>query len=1194
MHLEKMELFGFKSFAEKTEFLFDTGLTAVVGPNGCGKSNIVDAIKWVMGEQSVKSLRGAEMADVIFNGTTHRKPLGYAEASLIFSNTKNILPVDFDQVRVTRRLYRTGESEYFMNKARCRLRDIRELFMGTGVANNLYSVIEQGKVDVLLQSNPQERRSIFEEAAGISKYKAKKRTALTKLERVEQNLVRLSDIIAEVQKQMRSLHRQAGKARRYREYSHQLQELKAAYYFHQYQVLTETFERLHDAVEDGQARQGKKQAEIENLEADATRLSTLAIEIEHALRDQERLKAEIDGRIGQAQTEIQAAKERIQDTAETERRCRQEIETTYSRLNEAKSELLQAVTDAEHAEHEIHHHTETLEAIQQETRRLSEEAAQLGRQIQEQRAELIELYDERAGHNNERAALESHSRSLEGQFARARQRREKVHEELAELAMYRRDLEAKVRHLNEKLESCQERLASINQEINQLEESLLSLDERLTEQRDRLTSKEARRQTLQDLERRREGMGAGVKQVLNAIQQQPAQLEGVLGTVAELLQVDVEYAVAIEAALTAAAQIIVTEQTVDTCLAIEFLRKDDRGRATFLPVDRVRANGNGHPPVTNNPSYLGYALNFIEVDERHKPAVAQLLAGTHLVRDFETALNLAPKFPPSARFVTLQGDVVCSSGPITGGGPVDRMGLISRKSELRQLEKELAEIRELMARLSSVREETNRRLEELRDQRETAQAEITDTNLELSEARLQLEQAHRDIDDLEQQDRLLRSEMQDYRQQMTSAENRMTEIARLLEEIAVKESRIQSDLERLDTETKDIDARRESLRETATRTQSSLAALREKLEGLKMNSLRCRRAIQELKEVLVARFDAIDECEARTRTSRVVIAENERAVAQLLSDRSQREQELRQERNRQEEVRTQLERNTTVLREAHTAHRALEEENGELRLQRSEAEMKRQNLIEHAEKELGLNLPEAYQQKDQEEERDWDAIRVDVQALENRIRNLGNVYEDAIEEFEKLELRYQTLTSQEQDLLEAKRKLQEIIRKINKTSRRLFESTFNTVREYFQDLFSKLFGGGKADIFLEEGVDILEAGIEIVARPPGKSQNTVLSLLSGGEKALCTVALLFAIFRARPSPFCILDEVDAPLDESNIDRFVTLVQEFNKRTQFIIITHNRRTMRAADTLYGVTMQEAGVSTRVSVRFEDLEKEIDLE
>jgi chromosome segregation protein len=890
-----------------------------------------------------------------------------------------------------------------------------------------------------------------------------------------------------------------------------------------------------------------------------------------------------------SESEIKRAEERIHDTGESKRRLREEIDATYKRLDESKVELLGIVDDTERTERSIAEHNALLEAAQQEAQRLRDEAAQLGHQIQECRSTFLNLEGEKTRQNNERTGLEGKCHVLHGQLGRARQRREKVHEELAELGLYRLELESTARNLSEKLEGLQARLNTINQEISQLEESLLSLDERLAAQRDMLTAKEARRQTLQDLERRREGMGAGVKQVLNAKQEQ--QLQGIVGTVSELLEVDVEYSLAIEAALTAAAQMLVTEQTVDTCLAIEFLRKDDRGRATFLPIDRVRANGNGQPPVTNNPNYLGQALNFIRVEERHKPVLAQLLAGTHLVRDFETAMNLAPKFPPSSRFVTLDGDVVCSSGPITGGGAVDRLGLISRKSELRQLEREVSDIRQLMARLSSEREETNRRLEELRGQRESTQTEITDTNMQLSETRLRLEQARREIDDLEQQDRLLESEVQDYRQQIARAEQRMQEIARFLAEIEAKEETVKSELAKLEAATTSIDARRETLRDTATKLQTSLATLGQKLEGFRTDDLRCRRTIQEQKGLLVLRFDEIDKCEERIRSSQEIIAKGTETLKGLFVERQRQEEDLRTERNRQEELRAQSEQNAAVTRQANGELRTIEETNNELRVQRSEAEMKRQNAIDHARSEMDLDLPEAYKQSQHDESRDWEAIHTDIQTLENRIHSLGSVNEEAIEDFEKLELRYQTLTSQERDLLEAKRKLQEIIRRINKTSRRLFETTFGAVREHFQDLFSKLFGGGKADIFLEEGVDILEAGIEIVAKPPGKSQNTVLSLLSGGERALCTVALLFAIFRARPSPFCILDEVDAPLDESNIDRFVTLVQEFNKRTQFIMITHNRRTMRAADTLYGITMQEAGVSTKVSVRFEDLEKDL---
>ncbi|MDP6503022.1 MAG: chromosome segregation protein SMC, partial [Planctomycetota bacterium] len=1176
-----------------TEFQFDTGLTCVVGPNGCGKSNIIDAIKWVMGEQRVKSLRGSAMTDVIFSGTTHRKPHGYAEASLIFSNTKNILDIDYDQVRVTRRLYRTGESEYFLNKAKCRLRDLKELFMGTGVGNNAYSVIEQGKIDVLLQANPQERRIIFEEAAGISKYKAKKKTALNKLNRVETNLVRLSDIINEVQRNMKSLQRQAGKARRYREYSRQLTELKSRYFLHRYHVLTSEFDLLDAQVKDGEANVGKKQAELEIMEADTERLGIEAIRVEQSLREKQSLRTEVEGRIQNTENEIQRATDRLRELEDSRQKFSQEISATSTRLQEAKAELIKAIDELEQAESEIKQRTLALEENQAQSRDLNERASNISHQVNELRQRHIDLMNERTRHSNELASLESQYKGIEAQVKRLLGRREQVQQELAELKMQRRELEQAISDLQSQLEEKQTRLGEVNTEVGDLEESLAGLDERLAAQRDNLTSNESRSETLQALERRREGMGTGVKQVLNAVQQD--QLAGIVGTVAELLEVDVEHALAIESALATAAQTIVTSGTEESRAAIEYLRKDDRGRATFFPMDRVFGNGNGHPPVINNPNYLGRAKDFVRAKEEHLPLIGQLLAGTHVVRDFETALELAPMFSPTSRLVTLEGDVIGSSGPITGGGKVDRLGIISRKSELRMLDKQIGEIRLLMEQLSGERTQTNDRLNVLRQERETTQAAITDLTMSISENNTNLETAVRDSQDLEQEEQVLASELEDYRKQLERSEQEAKNLFRLIEEVDDKEEQVKVDQESLTVEMKGIEAQREGLREAFTHMNAELASLRQKIAGLKDNTTRNRRSIQENKDLLISRHEEIEQCGNRQDETRELIRSSETTLQSLFRELEVHDVAVREEENKLNEIRQEQDNNNINLRQAGHDLRTLEEQTNKLRLNRSEAEIRREKLLEQSQSELGLDLVEVYKQSDPEEsEEDWNAIRDDVKVLENRIRNLGNVYEDAIEEYEKEELRYQTLTSQEADLLEAKKKLQEIIRKINRTSRRLFEAMFTTVRSNFQELFTKLFGGGKADIFLEEGVDILEAGIEIVARPPGKSENTVLSLLSGGEKALCTVALLFAIFKAKPSPFCILDEVDAPLDESNIDRYVSLVQEFNAKTQFIIVTHNRRTMRSADVIYGVTMQEPGVSSKISVRFEDYDQYVDRE
>jgi chromosome segregation protein len=463
--------------------------------------------------------------------------------------------------------------------------------------------------------------------------------------------------------------------------------------------------------------------------------------------------------------------------------------------------------------------------------------------------------------------------------------------------------------------------------------------------------------------------------------------------------------------------------------------------------------------------------------------------------------------------------------------------------------------------------------------------------MSISENNTNLETALRDSQDLEQEEQVIASELDDYKNQLDRSEEEAKNLYSLIEQVDEKEKQVKFDQESLTGEMTEIEGKRESLREKITHISSELASLRQKIVGLKMNATRNRSSIQENKDLLISRHAQIEQCGNRLVESQELISSSETALQSLFKELEIHDVAVREEHNKLNEIRREQDENNTNLRQASHDLRTMEEQTNKLRLNRSEAEIRREKLMEQSESELGLNLSEIYKQGEptESEEEDWAAVGDDVKGLENRIRNLGNVYEDAIEEYEREELRYQTLTSQEADLLEAKKKLQEIIRKINRTSRRLFELMFTTVRANFQELFTKLFGGGKADVFLEEGVDILEAGIEIVARPPGKSENTVLSLLSGGEKALCTVALLFAIFKAKPSPFCILDEVDAPLDESNIDRYVSIVQEFNTKTQFIIVSHNRRTMRSADVIYGVTMQEPGVSSKISVRFEDYDQ-----
>ena len=1231
MELKRLELFGFKSFADRTTFDFDSGITCIVGPNGCGKSNVVDAVKWVLGEQSAKSLRGREMADVIFAGSESRRSLGFAEATLTFDNASGVLPVDVPEVEVSRRLYRSGESEYLLNRKPCRLRDIRELFMDTGVGVDAYSLIEQGKVDVLLQSNPQERRLIFEEAAGISRYKAKRREAERKLARTEQNLLRLGDILQEVQRRLRSVKVQAGRARSWKQYHARLQDLRVSYALNAYHEHTRAIAEEQadlDRLQDRRTAAAGRLADLDRRRAEAEAQAT---DLQEQARRADARLSEIRARIGSAESEIGFHRTRGDELRQAAERDRRKLGTLSAHLREAESGLQDRRRDIHDLDADAERQQAALADIEDRLRAVSDRVRDLTERIETAKAEMLDLAQQRTQAASWRAGLQDRLQHLDARLEKLSDRREEIGRALADLARRQRTLHEEQETLEATVAERRGRLEAKRREAETRQADLETVGRRLARAKEHASALESRQSLLEDLQRRGEGIPEAVRRVTEAIQSdsapaadstpaaeaeqqtEPTTAEAAQqtevtpapapdgtdaggpprgrwhGMVAELVEVDVEHARPVEAALGPAEKLIVADRRADVLALARRLGDDLPGQVRFLALDAV-------PPAAERrdlsacPGAVGWAMDYVRVAETVRPAVAHLLARTVVVRTLEDAVRLGGEGGPlgGCRFVAHSGAVLEADGTIALGPPGPETSLIWRRAELRDL--------------AEKREAVRSRIETLEADRQRAVADLQALDADQQELRQEIYEASMRKVEVEAEQRRLADHRKELAKERPVVESERTDLLRRREQdaraaeeadrrtadLAKQEDAKRREVAALGGEQEEAIRRRDACEEERTEARVALAQLNEK-------GAAARDALAAAQRDLEATRTGIEEARRELADCRRRIKEADRTMLRLQSDlaeafraKESAEAEVRRLADARAEARR---RSGDLADEAHTLQGEIDDLQArihEVELARRERQTQRDDLVARIRDEAGIDLADRYAEW-QPEDVDWDAVAEEIRDLQGKIDRLGSVNLEAIDEQEDLQRRLAFLRQQEEDLTGARDTLAGLIQRINRESRQRFQATFDAVRGHFRDLFRKLFGGGKADVFLEDESDVLESGIEVVARPPGKQLQRI-SLLSGGEKTLTAVALLLAVFRARPSPFAILDEVDAALDESNIDRFTALVKEFLAQSQFVIVSHNKRTMAIADVLYGVTMAEPGVSRKVSVKFADLHEQ----
>ncbi|MCH9001194.1 MAG: chromosome segregation protein SMC [Planctomycetes bacterium] len=1184
MFLKRAVLSGFKSFCDRVEFDFGPGITCVVGPNGCGKSNLVDAFKWVLGEQSARSLRGRQMIDMIFNGSSTRKAGSVARVDLTFDNADHTLPCDHAEVTISRKLYRSGESEYLLNQQATRLKDIRELFMDTGVGADAYSVIEQGKVDSLLQSSPTDRRIIFEEAAGISKYKARKREAQRKLERTDQNLLRVADVVEELEKRLRSVKLAAGKARRFKEYEARLNELRSSFAMAEFHRFSCDIDRLSAEIQDRGDQATGLRTDIDRHEAENSettiRLDRLANEI--ASSDNQLVQAQSE--LATQQERIAAARQREEEQHTLRERSTDRLTADQSRLLEVRHEFGEVQQEASGLQNEAHELERHFAALSEQDKVLAQDLTCAQATLEDEKSGIIDLLRRSAAVHNEIIRLNTHRESLLGQKGRLSKRGDEIHGDLQIELEQRARLERRLHEVEELIESETQNLERKKADAARAQKNQADLERELAAAKEKRSAIESRHELLEDLDRRMDGIGAGVRRILDLKLQATgsAPPDAVVGLVADIFDTDVVHARIVQAAVGNWDQYLVVSDTArfrQECEALGELP----GRVTVFCLDRL-------PPIFNErdfsdqPGFVARAVDLVRYDDEFEQLAHHLLGKTVVVEDLDAALTMAARDVARHRFVTLDGEVVEPDGRLRLGPNASDAGLISRKSELRDLAEQKAALDDRVRILADQLNRSQADIRHLEDVLQELRAAIYESNTAKVEANATLQKIAEAVDRLQQEQPLVASEVAQIEQQIDEVLGESEAGGRSLEalerENQQRERNVQHHEDRMDA----VVAERREVQEKQTQARVDEGQLAEKRKAAADRIHAFRRAIQQLQESISSAQNDIEQYELRVREAKETAEVGQASVASLTDNIAHLEGRSAQLRNDREVLRLDLDGRTQTIKTARARLSEMESELHDREMTLAKSKVRRDDLIARVREEMNVDLVERYAEYEHSEQ-DWEQVETEIAELRQKMDRLGNVNLDAIDELRELEERHAFLTGQCTDLRESQRQLQQLIDQLNAESQERFREAFDSIRGHFRTLFRKLFGGGRADIVLEDPDDILECGIEIVAQPPGKDLQSI-SLMSGGEKSMTAIALLMSIFKNRPAPFAFLDEVDAALDEANNDRFNRIVREFVDDSQFIIITHSKRTMTIADRLYGITMQEPGVSTRVSVQLSD--------
>ena len=1182
MFLKRLDIVGFKSFAERISVEFVNGVTAVVGPNGSGKSNITDAIRWVLGEQSAKSLRGAKMEDIIFAGSDSRKPLNFAEVTLTLDNEDHFLPIDYNEVSVTRRIYRSGESEFLINKQSCRLKDIVDLFMDSGLGREAFSIISQGKVEEILNSKAEERRSIFEEAAGVLKYKTRKKKAETKLFETQDNLNRVNDILHELENQLEPLKIQSSIAKEYLQKKEELEQYEVALIVKDIEDLNKRWNELKQKIDLQKDQEVQLFTSIQQREEEIDKLKVEISELDQHITHLQNVLLHTSEELEKLEGQKEVLKERKKNAGQNEEQLKKNIEEIKERLARFTQDRNTYEKELKTLQDEKSELTSILKEKEKLLQLFSEDVEE---KIETLKSDYIELLNAKAGSKNEKNYIEQQLMQQEAKLEKLVHENEKFIEERHEVINKKEKINQSLTLLRNEIENLVSIYRNEQKELESALNQYKKSESDLYKAYQYIQQAKSRKELLEEMEDDYAGFFQGVKEILKV----KDELTGIVGAVAELIQVSKEYEVAIEISLGNAMQHIVVENEANAREAIQFLKRHSYGRATFLPLSVMK--GREIPPsvlksIENHPSYVGLAVQLITFDSKYNNIFNHLLGNVVVAKDLKGANELAKHLQYRYRIVTLEGDVVNPGGSMTGGGSKQKTSsLLSRKTELEQLKKQLVNM-----------EETTKKLEDnvksLKEKVKIQEEKLQQVQTKGEELREQEQQLKDLLKDIEWEEKNVNERLSLYDQEKKTLDEERSRLTARKQELELMLEEYEQNIQQLD-----LEINRLSEKKTSDQTEK---------ESIMQE-------IQELKISLAKKVEQVNHAENQLKQINKEIEENENRLSMYENDLQLLQQEIvenvsgesvleeeakikamkknetmeaisqhREERLTLQQQREDIENELKELKRLHKGvSDSLKDE--EVKLNRMDVEL--ENKLDHLREEYMISFEAAKEQfpltVPHEE------ARKKVKLIKKTIDELGTVNLGAIEEYERVSERYEFLLEQKNDLQNAKDNLFQVIDEMDEEMKRRFEETFQAISSHFESVFQSLFGGGRAELKLTDPNDLLHTGVEIVAQPPGKKLQN-LGLLSGGERALTAIALLFSILKVRPVPFCVLDEVEAALDEANVARFSQYLKAFSKETQFIVITHRKGTMEGADVLYGITMQESGVSKLVSVRLEDKE------
>ncbi|MHB8520578.1 MAG: chromosome segregation protein SMC [Limisphaerales bacterium] len=1215
MYLKNLTVLGFKSFPDKTALNFQPGITAIVGPNGCGKSNIADSIRWVLGEQSAKALRGGEMADIIFNGTDGRKAMGMGEVSLTISDVDQEhlhaagVELAYNEVTLTRRVFRDGVSEYFINRTPCRLKDVQQLFMGTGVGRASYSIMAQGHITQLISSRPEDRRMVFEEAAGITKFKGQRKEALRKLEHTEQNLLRVSDLIREVKRQIGSLQRQAGKARRYKQFMLEMQHLDTQLARHQFDVWQAEIRERQTAAEQLRAEIESGTADISRNEEATARLRERLSELEQQIHEEQQRGHELKNQMDRHESRIHFNEERLRELETQNAKALSDISQSEERRLAAEQELTAVTGRLAGSVATLSQLTETQRARRDVLRQVENDLQTSQENLRLAQADAFAQAQQLSRARNEVSALDLQKQANAVRLEKLSSEKIQLEEERAGLEARLREFVSNVEAEKRDVQSRRGTVAEQHERSRQLQRELEQVDRELEQWLQQQTDKRSRLAVLDQLQADYEGFSAGT---VAALKQAPRML----GALVDRIRVPEPHIAAVEAALGHHLQLVLTEQAETAQQIVADLTANKKGRASIAPLALQR---NDHPEGAAAPPAPGLAtaappgipaLSVIEADASIQPLLQRLLGQTWIVPDLTVATAAWRETDAGYDFVTRTGEVLNRHGVYVGGA--HNGGSESRPASILGRKNQIAELQQQLAGLQAQTRETSRHKGALQSEVTALQASLQQAQIELTNQEVAVATHEGECKALDNAARLLHQKIETVLYEIQALATQEQEIldqrqavTRQLEEIEARDQAARSRVAGLTAGLDELRQQREAANNDLTETKVALATEEQVGAAFRQQQQSFEQRIHELSQLIEQRRNEIGAILERRAQYETEAGDSRRQIGSLQQEHELVNAHIAELLQQKAAIEGDLAEREAGIREQRRQVAELQQRRSAIDVELAQKEMAIQNLRERVQQKYKLNLddvrsecititiategPPKVETLTPEEmatrgvATDWALVADQVAALQKRLDEMGPVNLVAIDEYEETEQRYQFLATQYDDLIKAKQQLLDVINRINTQTREMFQETFAKIRENFSVLFTEIFGGGKADLYLVDDGNVLESGIEIMARPPGK-QSKSISLLSGGEQTMVAVALLFAVYQVRPSPFCVLDELDAALDESNINRFVRVLQRFLAHSQFIIITHNKRTIGMADIIYGVTMQEQGVSRIVSMKF----------